>query len=71
MLQAVVAWWCLRVVAGVRSVCVCVCVLCGEAVVEAVVRLVVVEAGVVRPTRQAAVELACGSEAGVILKWKK
>ena len=44
--------------AGVRSVCVCVCV-CGEAVAEAVVRsVVVVEAGVVQPARQAAVELA-------------
>ena len=42
----------------VRACVLCVCV---EAVAEAVVRsVVVVEASVVRPARQAAVELACG-----------
>ena len=57
MLQAVVCGWCLCVVAGVRCVCVCVCVCVVEAVVRSVV---VVEAGVVRPARQAAVEPARG-----------
>ena len=53
--QPGVADWCSGVCAGVRSVCVCVCV--AEAVVRSVV---VVEAGVVQPARQAAVEPVCG-----------
>ena len=53
--RGVADWWC---VGGCgRAFCVCVCV------VEVVVRsVVVVEAGVVQPARQAAVELACGCE---------
>ena len=47
-----------------RALCVCVC---GEAVVRSVV---VLEAGVVQPARQAAVELARAGEAGDFEKRK-
>ena len=56
-MQPGVADWCWVSGCG-RAFCVCVCVA------EVVVRSVVVEASVVRPARQAAVELACGCEVG-------